>query len=222
MILAAHQPQFMPWLGYFDKMRASDVFVLLDSVQYKKNEWQNRNKILTPQGPRWLTVPVVHEFGEKITEVRINDEAAWKPKHLKTLAQSYSKADFFSSLMPELEKFYGVDYCHLSEIAIASVRFLAGRLRLVKQCPLLSENPVEGSATQRLVSLCRRFQADTYLAGSGGKDYMDMPLFEKAGIRVVFQEYKHPSYNQFSRDFTPCLSALDLMFHAGDKAFEIY
>ena len=222
MRLAAHQPQFMPWLGYFDKMRTCDLFVLLDAVQYEKNEWENRNKIMTAAGPHWLTVPVCHGFGDKITEVRIDNGVNWKAKHVKTLAQSYAKAKCFSSLMPDLEKFYGAPYRYLSEINLASVRLLMEKLRIKTPVRLLSENQVDGAATLRLVNLCKKFGADTYLAGAGGRDYMDLSLFEAARIKVSFQDYQHPRYRQSAGEFTPFLSALDIIFHAGEEAAAIY
>jgi hypothetical protein len=222
MRLAAHQPQFMPWLGYFDKMRSCDLFVLFDAVQYKKNEWENRNKIMTSQGPKWLTVPVCHGFGDKITEVRINNAVNWKTKHLRTLSQSYAQAKCFRGLMPDLEKFYAAPYRFLSEINLASVRLLMEKLAVKTPVRLLSENQVDGAATLRLVNLCRKFGADTYLAGAGGRDYMDLSLFEAAGIKVVFQDYRHPRYQQFPGEFTPFLSALDLIFHVGEAAAAVY
>ena len=212
----------MPWLGYFDKMRSCDLFVLLDSVQYEKNEWENRNKIMTPQGPHWLTVPVSHNFGDKITEVRIDTAVAWKATHVKTLAQNYAMAKCFRSLMPDLEKLYSAPYRYLSEINLASVRLLKEKLKIQTPLRLLSEDQVDGAATLRLVNLCRKFGADTYLAGAGGRDYMDLSLFEAARIKVAFQDYRHPRYRQFTSEFTPFLSALDLIFHVGEEAAAVY
>jgi len=215
VILSAHQPQFMPWTGYFDKMRSCGVFVLLDDVQFKKNEWQNRNRILTPQGPQWLTVPVIHESGAWISRVRINNSSDWKRKHLKTLVQNYGNTDYFARIMAEVEKIYSQDFEYLSRINTASVLSLAGMLGVKTRTEMLSANPVEGAASMRLVNLCRKFGADTYLAGAGGKEYMDMKLFSDAGIKVEFQNYAPPAYRQSGGEFVPGLSALDLLFHSG-------
>ncbi len=222
MILSAHQPQFMPWLGYFDKMRSCDLFVLLDSVQYKRNEWQNRNRILTTQGPQWLTVPVLHTFGQRIDETLLNNTTNWKRKHLHTLAQNYGRAEGFAKLMPRIEKMYAPNHEVLSQVNLASLRLLAEELRVTTRQVLLSENEVEGSASLRLVNLCKKFGTDTYLAGAGGMDYMDMTLFAQAGIKVIFQDYRHPVYRQRGPEFTPNLSALDLVFHTGTAAAQIY
>ena len=95
MIVSIHQPQYLPWLGYFDKIERSDAFVFLDNVQFKKNEWQNRNKVKTDQRWQWLTIPVIHKFGQKINEVKINNTVRWGKKHLTALLNHYSKAPFF-------------------------------------------------------------------------------------------------------------------------------
>ncbi|MFH1618387.1 MAG: WbqC family protein [bacterium] len=250
MILAAHQPQFMPWLGYFAKMLQCDVFLVLDDVQFKKNEWQNRNKVMSSSGPQWLTVPVLHKFPQNINGTAVNNTVPWKHKHLKTLGQTYSRAAGFPAAWERIEKLYAAEYEKLSEINAASMEMLRGMLDIgIKMefssacgiegrkapAPVLpargpeqarSETevcgtPVAGRASERLVNLCRRFGADTYLAGAGGRDYMDPGIFEKAGIKVVFQEFRHPVYRQYGTEFISNLSAVDLIFHAGREAGNI-
>jgi hypothetical protein len=218
MILAAHQPQFMPWLGYFAKMLSCDIFIALDDVQYKKNEWQNRNRIWSASGGQWLTVPVMHKFPQNINEARINNTARWKEKQLRTLEQTYSRAPGLAFIREKLEGFYSDKYETLSGINSASMELLRGMLAVRTKMEFSSSAPVEGKASLRLVNLCRRFGADTYLAGAGGRDYMDMELFEKAGIKVLFQEFRHPVYAQPGGGFVPDLSALDLIFNTGENA----
>lgn len=223
MILAAHQPQFMPWMGYFDKMLHSDVFVLLDNVQFKKSEWQNRNRVLMNGAPSWLTVPVLHRFPQNINEVEINGAAGdWKSKHLKTLAQCYGKAGFFKEADAVARDIYGHEWKLLSPLNVATVESLKEALGIKTKLVLSSTLELEGTSTARLVDLCRKMGADTYLAGAGGHDYMDLSLFEKAGIKVIFQEYKHPEYVQGSAAFVPYLSALDLLFHCGTQKARSY
>ena len=110
MIVAIHQPQYLPWLGYFNKMMASDIFCYLDNVQYKKNEWQNRNKILSKDGWQWLTVPVLHRFGQDIREIVINSTERWRHKHLQALQTNYAKAPFFKKYFPEIQSLYETDW----------------------------------------------------------------------------------------------------------------
>jgi len=128
MIVAIHQPQFMPWLGYFDKMDRADCFVLLDNVQFKKNEWQNRNRIKTAQGPMWLTVPVTYRFPARILEVEVNQQVNWRHKHLQALRTNYSRAPHWERLSPFLEEFYERDWEDLVSVNRASIDWLRGEL----------------------------------------------------------------------------------------------
>ncbi|HOX23132.1 MAG TPA: WbqC family protein [Elusimicrobiales bacterium] len=215
MILAAHQPQFMPWLGYFDKMLRCDSFVLLDNVQFKKNEWQNRNRVLMNGTPSWLTVPVLHRFPQNIDEVEINSSGAdWREKHLRTIKQSYCKAPFFEEVFALVSGLYAKRWEKLCPLNIASIELLREALAIKTPLALASVLKLEGASTHRLVDLCLKQGADTYLAGAGGHDYMDLSLFEQAGIKVIFQDYKHPEYAQ-TVPFVPYLSALDLLFFQG-------
>lgn len=218
MILAAHQPQFLPWLGYFDKMRGCDVFVLLDDAQFKKNEWQNRNRVWSRQGWRWLTVPVLRHFPEDIRSVRVNNAVDWRDKHWKTLSQTYCKARCFQAMSGPWERMYAGPWESLLELNLHTVDALRGPLGVGTRLELSSASGVGGRSTQRLVDLCRKFGADTYLAGAGGREYMELRLFEEASIRVVFQDYRPREYAQFGGAFVPRLSALDLVFHHGPGA----
>src|SRR5208282_2668410 len=168
MVLAAHQPQFCPWLGYFDKMRRADLFVLLDDVQYKKNEWQNRNRIKTQNGPAWFTVPVTYHFGQEIREVRINNASEWQKKSKSTLLQSYAHAKAMPQVAAFLEEIFGRQWELLVDINLYTIRWLAEHLQVRTETKLSSELKVPGHSTERLVALCRALGADTYLAGAGG------------------------------------------------------
>jgi hypothetical protein len=221
MILAIHQPNFMPWLGFFDKMRSADRFVILDDVQFIKNEFHNRNRIHTPQGALWLTVPVHFSFGDAVTRVRLAERPNWREKHVKTLHQMYCRAKHFRRLMPELEKLYARPWTTLVDLNLACIELGRELLRVRTPVCRHSESPAAGTATERLVNLCKMHGADTYLAGAGGKSYMDLSLFERAGISVRFQDYRHPIYPQFGGEFMSHLCFLDLVFHAGSDAGKV-
>jgi hypothetical protein len=222
MIVAVHQPQYLPWLGYFDKMDRADVFCYLDNVQYKKNEWQNRNRIRTAQGWQWLTVPVTYRFPEKINEVRINNRERWGKKHLNAIRSNYGKAPFFSQYFGFFENLYQQEWEHISELNIRLTEGLRGFLGIrevqtVRASGLeLGEDP-----TGRLVDVCRTLGANTYLSGADGTKYMDMTQFEKAGIRVVVQEFQHPTYSQVYPGFESHMSVADLLFNCGPKAIDV-
>ncbi len=212
----------MPWLGYFHKMDSADVFVYLDNVQFKKNEYQNRNRIKTSQGWQWLTVPVNYSFGERINQVRIDSSKDWKKKHLKSIEMNYSKAPYFDEYFPMVERLYGGDYEYLYEVNIASVELLSGLIGIKKPAYRASEiNGLRDDQNLRLLDICKALGADTYLSGGAGRDYMDLTVFKDEGVDVVFQDFTHPSYAQLYGEFTPFMSLLDILFNCGEKSLTI-
>jgi hypothetical protein len=222
MIIAIHQPQYLPWLGYFDKIEQSDVFVFLDNVQFKKNEWQNRNKIKTSDGWQWLSVPVIHSFGQKIFEVEINNTVQWGRKHLNALVTHYSKAPFFQDHIDFFEKTYSQEWRHLAEINIHLIYYLTDTLGMKnKKFILASDLSAKEGSTERLADICRQLSCDVYLSGRDGSKYLDLDLFEQEGIQVIFQDYKHPQYPQLYGDFEPFLSVIDLLFNCGPESLSI-
>lgn len=222
MIVAVHQPQYLPWLGYFEKIDRADVFVLLDTVQYKKNEWQNRNKIKTTQGWQWLTVPVLYKFPEKIYEVRINNNTNWQDKHRKSLQTSYSKAHYFDSVNQALEKVFSVDWKYITNLNVFVVKELAKLLGITTPIHVASELPeFPDFPDERLIAITKHFNASTYLAGAGGQGYMDVEKFKDAGIDVQFQGYVHPVYPQLYGEFEPFMSVLDLLCNCGRRSLSI-
>jgi len=222
MIMAAHQPQYLPWLGYFDKIDRADVFVLLDTVQYKKNEWQNRNRIKTAAGPQWLTVPVTYRFPQRIDEVGVNNRERWQHRQHQALVSNYHKAPFWDGLTPFLEEVLTSRWDRLAPLNIFVVRQLAEILGIATPLYIASElGEFPEDPDERLIAIARHFGADTYLAGSGGKDYMNLDRYEKSCLKVIFQEYPHPVYEQLFGAFEPNLSVLDLLLNHGPESLNI-
>jgi hypothetical protein len=222
MIVSIHQPQYLPWLGYFDKIAGCDIFIFLDNVQFKKNEWQNRNKIKTDQKWQWLSVPVIHKFGQRINEVEINNTVRWGKKHLQALATNYSKTPFFKEHLDFFEKTYKREWKRLLDINLHLIHYLVKALGLSnKKFRMASEYQSREGPTERLVDLCKLVGADIYLSGQDGAKYLDLDEFKKEGIQVVFQSYKHPLYPQLFGDFEPYLSVVDLLFNCGPESLSI-
>ena len=221
MIVAIHQPQYLPWLGYFDKIDRADLFVFLDTVQYKKNEWQNRNRIKTAQGTQWLTVPVLYRFPERILEVGINPRVNWARKHLQALRTNYAKARFFERCFPLFEDLYVREWERLVDLNVECARRLTQELGIDTPLRAASEFELSEEPTDRLIDICRAVGADTYLAGSGGHAYMDLSRFEAAGIEVLFQVFDHPVYPQLFGAFEPNLSLVDLLFNCGEESLRL-
>ena len=221
-VVAIHQPQFLPWLGYFDKLDRSDVFCLLDTVQYKKNEFQNRNRIKTADGWQWLTVPVTYRFPQRIYEVGVNQTVDWQRKHLQALKTNYSKAPHFGTYIARFEEFYQQSYELLAEINVACIRLLMDLLGLKQKVVLSSSLQVETEdPTLRLVEICQALDGDTYLSGRDGAKYMDEDMFRSHKIQVVFQDFNHPEYPQCYGPFEPNLSVADLLFNCGPESLTI-
>ena len=222
MIISVHQPQYLPWLGYFDKIDKADVFVLLDNVQFKKNEWQNRNKIKTANGWQWLTVPVLYKFPQLISEVEINNNDRWQHRQKQALLSNYKKSPFWNALEEFFENIFSSQWKTISQLNIHVVRKLAALLGIDTPVYVASElGQFPDDPDERLISITKHFGADTYLAGSGGKDYMNLEKYDNNGIRVVFQEYTHPVYHQLFGGFEPFMSVIDLIFNHGNMSLNI-
>lgn len=223
MNIAIHQPQYLPWLGYFAKMDQVDCFVLLDNVQFKKNEWQNRNRIKTAAGWQWLTVPVLHRFPQPLSEVRIDHDAPWSRKHLQALLSNYAAAPFFDVYRPFFQEMYARKWCLLADLNRAYLTYLVEalgiRTRVVRASTLAVPEGI--MSTARLVAICQALGADTYLSGAGGRDYLEVERFEAVGIRVCFQTFQCPRYLQCFGAFVPNLSIVDLLCNCGDRSLRI-
>ena len=225
MKVAIHQPNYLPWLGYVAKWAAADCFIFLDTVQYEKNGWQNRNRIKTSQGPQWLTVPVQARLATAIRDVGVDAAQPWAARHLRAIELAYARAPHFARYRDGLRAFYARAWDRLAPLAAASAEWLARALGVTTPVTLasaldLGPAPVE-DATARLVALCRAVGADTYLAGRDGARYMDLAQFRTAGIAVEAQEYSHPVYAQLHGEFVTALSALDILLMHGDEALAI-
>jgi hypothetical protein len=222
MIVAVHQPQFLPWLGYFDKIDRADVFVLLDNVQFKKNEWQNRNKIKTAQGWQWLTVPVLYKYPQLINEVTINNRVNWQHKQKQAFVSNYNKAPYFEMVANMLGDIFSSPWEYISQLNTAVVKTIARALGIDTQIYIASElGEFPQDPDERLVAITKHFGAGTYLAGIGGKGYMNLDSYKKSKVEVVFQDFKHPVYEQLFGDFEPFMSSIDLLFNHGDKSLTV-
>ena len=223
MICTIHQPNYLPYLGFFEKAFQSDIFIIYDTTQFKKNDWQNRNRICTSEGWQWITIPVLHRFGQKINEVKIDNLKKPLKNNWNKIQTIYGKAPFFKDYGEIFEKIYKNTYNFVSDLncdMIYEIKSILGlRTRFVKSSEF---PPIETKSTQALIDLCKIVEADTYISGSEGKNYLDLDLFEKAGIELKFQNYRHPVYKQFNNsEFQPYMSVIDLIFNCGESSLKI-
>lgn len=227
MIISVHQPQYLPWLGYFDKIEKSGGFVFLECAQYKHREFQNRNKIRLRDGWLWLTVPVIYQghSRQRIERILIDNGPPWQRKHWGSLKSAYSAAPFFKEHRAFFEEVYSRKWERLSELNIHIIKYILGYLNI--QTPLYYESRIgtRQEATDRIIELCRKLEADTYLSGAGGKEYLEEEKFALSGIRLEYQHFVHPRYRQqFMRqesDFLPYMSIVDLLFNEGPESMNI-
>lgn len=221
-LVAVHQPQYIPWLGYFDKMDQCDVFCLLDTVQYKKNEYQNRNRIKTDKGWQWLTVPVTYRFPQRIDEVRLNAGDNWVRKHLEAIRTHYRKAPYYELYIGRLISFFEQKRHNLVEVNEACIRLIMDMAGIDCEVVSASRLPMEcDHPTARLIEIVRFLGGDTYLSGKDGAKYMDVDLFQQEGIGLRFQDFVHPTYPQCYGAFEPYMSILDLLFNCGPSSLSI-
>jgi hypothetical protein len=214
------QPGYLPWLGFFDQMRRADIFVFYDDVQFDKQGWRNRNRIKSPAGAHWLTVPVRHErLGQALLDVEIDNRQPWARKHLGTIRQFYAGAPYVDRYLPELEALLQRRWERIVDLDLAVVELMCGWLGLRgTRTARSSELKVEGERSQRLLNLCLHFGATRYLSGDAAQNYLDVDLFARHGIAVEWQRYSHPVYRQQHGEFVPYLSALDLVLNCGDES----
>lgn len=221
MILAAHQPNYLPWAGFFRKMARCDVFVLLDSVQYARRSYTARCLIKQSDGAKhWMSVPVRKKgrYYQKIAEVGIDSQDPWQHDHRRTLESNYAKAPYFDRQGELLELAYGRPWEGLCEMNISLIRHLAGTLGIVTRLVRLSELAIDSQSTELLVEICKKTGADNYLSGPSGGKYLDRGLFAKAGVNLEMLRYWPDPYPQLWGGFAPGLSIVDLLFNCGPQA----
>lgn len=221
--LVVLQPGYLPWLGFFNQLWRSDTFVFYDDVQYDKHGWRNRNRIRTPEGAHWLTVPVRHRGLQKplIKDVRIEAGHPWARKQIGTIRQHYRTAPFADRYLPELESMLHRRWEWLVDLDLALIEWMAGAFGIRRDTHLASELNVGGGKSERLVNICRHFGATHYLSGASAREYLDPTVFEAAKIEVVWQDFQHPVYPQRYEGFVPYLSALDLLLNVGDESLPL-
>jgi hypothetical protein len=226
MIVAAHQPAYLPWLGYLDKIARADVFVLVDDCQYEAQNFQNRNRVKVNNGVAWVTVPLEHgPRDERVCDKRIHDRASpkehWQRRTWMTLLTHYRRAPHFARYAEELEDVYSREWELLVDLDLHLLQLMLRWLGISRPIVRTSTLGIEGQRTERIVEFCRRLGADAYLSGTGGsRQYLDIERMNAAGVRVEWQEFRHPVYPQryASLGFMRNLSAIDLILNCGAES----
>lgn len=222
MKIAISQPAYLPWSGFFDLVDQVDQFVLLDDAQFVKQSWHQRNRIKSPTGLLWLTVPVVFRglLGQPLCEVMIRDTEFWE-KHARAVEVNYGRARYFELYYPRLKEI--LQKCsvggRLTHLSIELTRWLAKELNVTTPMVQSSALSVEGKRSARLVSVCKLLGATDYVSPRSAVYLLeDVQLFTEGEVKVWFQNYTHPIYEQRFPPFAPYASALDLLFNHGPES----
>lgn len=222
MIVAIHQPQYLPWVPFFDKMDACELFVYLDTVQFQRRGVQNRNQILGPDGPLYLTVPVNASRETLIQDVTIADNP-WQHSQIRSIETAYKKAPFYQDYAPELLELLGRKWERLVDLNLATTALLMKALGITTRCVLASELTVTGAKQDLILDICTACQATDYLSGTGARAYQTPEEFSARNIRLLYQNYQAKAYPQrfVGENFSPGLSALDLIFNLGPASRDL-
>ncbi|MBN1187423.1 MAG: WbqC family protein [Bacteroidales bacterium] len=219
--IAVLQSNYIPWKGYFDIIAAVDEFILFDDMQYTRRDWRNRNKIKTPQGTAWITVPVKGKgkYSQTIRETEI-DGLAWAASHWKTLNRNYRKAKHFSEIAHELEPLYlNKKYSHLSQLNRLFIEWVCMKLDIKTIISNSWDYQLKNGQTERLADLCIQAGGSEYISGPAAQNYIDETVFHKKGIKLTWFDYNgYPEYPQLWGEFTHNVSILDLLFNCGTEA----
>ena len=224
MILSGHQPEYLPYIGFFNKIILCDLFVLVDHVQFVKKDYQNRNRIRTPQGPAWLTIPVKTsgKYHQKINEVEISNSKDFRKKHRNAIYYNYKKSPYFDLLMPFFDNLYSSDINKLVDINEKIIFFILDILNINTPIVRTSDLIPDGNKTQMLVNMCKQYKCNTYLSGEGALDYVNESVFNEEDLKSRYRMHKTIEYSQMGEGFSPSLSVIDLIFNCGPtKSYEI-
>lgn len=224
MILTAHQPVYLPWLGLFHKIALADTFCFFDCVQYHPKDWNNRNKIKFSSGKAdWLSVPVlrVGYLEKSFTEIKINNSEPWRRKHWMSIELSYKKAKCFHTYAEGLKQFYEREWEYLVDLNYEMLLFFLKKLNIPVKTVKMSDYSFKGEKSDLVLDMCLKLKADKYIFGELGRDYADIEKFKSSGMIPYFQKYNHPIYHQIHGNFIPNLSIIDLLFNCGEKSLGI-
>jgi len=223
MILTAHQPVYLPWLGLFHKIALADLFCYFDIVQYQRKDYNNRNKIKTSNGELWLSVPVEskNHLNKNVSKILIV-QGNWVKKHLKSIELNYKKTPFFKDYFPGLQSILiNESKNSLGHLNLKLLEYFMECLKVGTPIVKASDYSFDGIGTDLVLDMCVKLGADSYIFGELGRNYADVKAFKEAEIVVEFQNYIHPVYRQMGRDFLPYMSIIDLLFNEGGMSYDI-
>jgi hypothetical protein len=225
MILTAHQPAYLPWLGLFHKISISDIYVFMDDVRYSKSDFSNRNKIYDKNKHKedWLTIPLYNggKSGALFNNIILDKNDKWRKNHLGKIVSNYSKTPYFKEYFIEIRDIINGQYEYFSDLTYDLLLYFIYALGIEVKIYKASSLCISSTGNQYLIDICTKLKADKYVFGEQGIKYADIEVFNESGINVVFQKYNHPVYNQSGECFLPYMSIIDLLFNHGQDSYDI-
>lgn len=214
-IVTIHQPDFIPWIGFFRRWKKSDLYIILDDVQFLRRGWHHRDKIRTKQGEQWLSLPISKKgkYEQKISDVFLDQSSNWRIKHLKTIELNYKKAAGFNQYFPIIQSIYQQQHTRLIDLSLDFLKMGAMHFDIQTPIEFSHRFSINTHSTQRLVDLTKKVNGTHYLTGLGSKDYLEESLFDKEQITVIWDEYSPEPYPQIHGDFIPGMSLIDLVMN---------
>jgi|APSaa5957512535_1039671.scaffolds.fasta_scaffold11098_2 hypothetical protein len=221
MKIAIHQPEFIPWLAFFDKMKQADRYVILDHVQFKKCYFENRNRIKFENKAIWLTVPVKskHKYYQSISDVQIDNSSNWQRKMLQKFLHCYGRSKYYNEIINELEPLViSRKYERLIDLNITFINWFRKIFEIKTPIDFSSNMEVQQyNGSDLILETCIRLGANHYICGASGKNYLRLNDFQSSGIEIIWSEFNHPQYPQLGENFIGHLSSLDYVFNHGVK-----
>jgi len=218
MIVAIHQPEYLPWLGFFKKMMNVELFVFLDDVQFRKKGWQNRNRIRINDGTTLLSIPVHTHSYPKINEVTIDNEKNWSIRHKKSILYNYARAPYFDEIKDFIESIFEKKFQYLVDLNTEIIKFIMNELEIKSKIVFSSELEISKKGSDRVLDICKAVGADHYITGTfWAESNLRVEEFKKSNIDIEFQKFQHPIYKQIHGEFIPEMSIIDLLFNEGRK-----
>lgn len=213
------QSNFLPWLGYFDFIRETDLFVIHDDLQYTKGDWRNRNRIKTPRGSEWITVPVHYRHpSQLIEETPVDYSSPWARRMLNRIRESYRRAPCFEPYFSELSDLLTHPAESISDLNLRLIHWICRSLEIGTPIKMSREYHPQGTKTERLIGILSQVKAGTYLSGPAAQAYLIPEMFERSGIRLEYKQYNYPEYEQLYPPFVSTVSVVDLLFMKGRDA----
>jgi len=219
-VVVVHQPDFMPYLGFFDRLLKADIYVVFDNVQYVRSSrgWTSRDKIKTRNGTKWISVSTQKAPRDTaINKILLSKDDSWREDNLNLLRENYRKSPFYDEIMPYVVKLYGFHCERMMDFNLESIKMLMKLFDIQIDVVMASDLEPVGKSNTLIIDIMKKLNCKKYLSGIGAKDYYVPELYEEAGIEVIWQDFEHPIYKQQYDGFIPYLSSIDMLFNCGIK-----